>query len=366
MTLPTVLIVGATGVVGHAALEHFAALPNWRVVTLSRRRPDLPPGFTGRHLSVDLLDPMACAQALQVVPEVSHVVYAALFEKPGLVKGWREDDQMQTNLVMLRNLLEPLLRPGHRLAHVSLLQGTKAYGVHLHPVAAPARESQPRDAHANFYWLQEDLLRALAAREGFGFTVFRPQLIFGDALGVAMNLIPVIGVYAALCRELGLPFSYPGGPSNLLEATDSRLLARALAWAAETPAARNQIFNITNGDVFVWRHVWPVLAQSLGVPMGADEPRSMARFLPAQAAVWDRIVARHGLRAPPLAGLLGESHHYADFCFGYHAKEAPPAVIVSTIKLRQAGFGDCIDTEQMFVDWFEILRNQSLLPPRAG
>ena len=330
---------------------------------MSRRLPDLPANFTGRHLAIDLLDPQACAQALQTVPEVTHLVYAALFEKPGLVKGWREADQMQTNLDMLRNLLEPLTRPGHRLTHVSLLQGTKAYGVHLHPVAAPARESQPRDAHDNFYWLQEDLLRALAARERFGYTVFRPQLIFGDALGVAMNLIPVIGVYAALCQELGLPFSYPGGPSNLLEATDARLLARALAWAADTPAARDQIFNITNGDVFVWRNVWPVLAQSLGVRVGADEPRPLARFLPSQAPVWDRIVARHALRAPPLSGLLGESHHYADFCFGYHAKEAPPAVIVSTIKLRQAGFADCIDTEQMFRDWFDILRSKSLLPP---
>jgi nucleoside-diphosphate-sugar epimerase len=140
--------------------------------------------------------------------------------------------------------------------------------VHLHPVAAPARESQPRDAHDNFYWLQEDLLRALAAREGFGFTVFRPQLIFGDALGVAMNLIPVIGVYAALCLELGLPFSYPGGPSNLLERRCA-VLARALAWAADTPA-RDQIFNITNGDVFVWRNVGrcAILGRA-----GADEPR---------------------------------------------------------------------------------------------
>jgi NAD(P)-dependent dehydrogenase (short-subunit alcohol dehydrogenase family) len=68
MTSRTVLIVGATGVVGHAALEHFAALPSWRVVTMSRRRPELPDGFTGRHLSVDLLDPQACAQALQSEP----------------------------------------------------------------------------------------------------------------------------------------------------------------------------------------------------------------------------------------------------------------------------------------------------------
>jgi hypothetical protein len=44
------------------------------------------------------------------------------------------------------------------------------------------------------------------------------------------------------------------------------------------------------------------------------------------------------------------------------ARQAPPPVIVSTIKLRQAGFADCIDTEQMFRDWIAILQKQRVLP----
>ena len=39
----------------------------------------------------------------------------------------------------------------------------------------------------------------------------------------------------------------------------------------------------------------------------------------------------------------------------------PPA-IVSTIKLRQAGFHEVMDTEVMFRKWFEILKNERLLP----
>ena len=95
--------------------------------------------------------------------------------------------QGQADLAMLRNLLEPVAERG-QLEHVSLLQGTKAYGVHLRRIAVPARERWPRDDHANFYWLQEDLLREIAAREKFGFTIFRPQIIFGDAIGAAMNI----------------------------------------------------------------------------------------------------------------------------------------------------------------------------------
>ena len=42
----TILIAGASGVVGAAATEHFAALPDWEVLALSRRPCALPPGVT--------------------------------------------------------------------------------------------------------------------------------------------------------------------------------------------------------------------------------------------------------------------------------------------------------------------------------
>lgn len=365
MSERTVLIVGASGVVGHEAMRHFAGLDGWRVVALSRRVPADVDSLGVRHLSVDLMDPAACAQALESEPGITHLVYAALFEKPGLVRGWREADQMQTNLAMFRHVMDALIRPGHRLAHVSLLQGTKAYGVHLHTVPVPAREDRPRDAHENFYWLQEDALREMAVRAGFSFTIFRPQLIFGDVLGVAMNLVPIIGVYGAIQSSLGLPFAFPGGPANVLEATDSRLLARALAWAALAPSAREQTFNITNGDVFTWVDLWPALADALGLPPAEPHRCLLADYLPTQAGVWDGIIARHRLAAPGLSALLGESHHYADFCFGTHARQQPPPVLVSTIKLRQAGFADCIDTEAMFRDWIGILQRDRILPRPA-
>jgi len=102
----------ASGVVGYAALKHFAELG-----------------------------------------DVTHLVYAALYEKPGLYAGWLEADQIQTNGRMLENLFEPLSRSSPRLRHVTLLQGTKAYGAHVRPIPLPARENRDelRDV-ANFYW----------------------------------------------------------------------------------------------------------------------------------------------------------------------------------------------------------------------
>jgi nucleoside-diphosphate-sugar epimerase len=361
MATKTVLVAGATGVSGLATLEHFAALGDWNVLAVSRRRPDLAPG-RWRHLALDLTDAAACRAAAPEFAGVTHLVYAALFEKPGLAAGWRERDQMETNLAMLRNLMEPLAAAASGLRHVSLLQGGKAYGMHLHPIPLPAKERWPRDPHENFYWLQDDYVREAAAGADWNWTIFRPQVIFGGATGAAMNLIPVLGAYAAIRREEGRPFSYPGGASSICEAVDARLLARAFAWAAEAQAARNETFNLTNGDVFVWRDLWPGLARVLGVEAGPDESFSLADYLAGRAEVWAAIVAREGLCPVPLPDLLGQSHHYADILFAHGRPTPRQPLLVSTVKIRQAGFADCVDTEDMFRDWFAIMAERRILP----
>jgi hypothetical protein len=186
----------------------------------------------------------------------------------------------------------------------------------------------------------------------------------GAATGVAMNLAPVIGAYAAVCKEEGQPFAYPGGISYVWEAVDARLLANVFVWAIRTPAAAGQHFNVTNGDVFEWRNLWPSFAQVLGVEVGPDQPRALATWLPAKSAVWDRVVARRGLRKTSMTDLLGESHHYADFCFAHGATTPPPPAFVSAIKLRQAGFTEVCDTEDMFRYWLENLIERGILPKR--
>jgi nucleoside-diphosphate-sugar epimerase len=363
----TVLIAGATGLVGEAAVAQFAAA-GWDVIAVSRRTPEPVSHGSFRHLAVDLTDPAACREAFGGLGQVTHVVYAALYEKPGLVAGWREADQMETNLSMLRNLMEPLATAAAGLRHVTLLQGTKAYGAHVKPkIALPARERAPRDDHANFYWLQEDYLKAKAAERGFAWTIFRPQIIIGAAWGAAMNPLLAIGAYAAIRRELGQPFSYPGGAAHVMEMVDPRLLGEAFAWAAEAPVAVGQTFNMTNGDVYAWPEVWPALADAFGMEQGPDEPMRLAEFLTAHADVWDRVVAREGLRPIPLLQFLGESHHYADMLLrpGVDATALP--ILVSTVKLRQAGFHACYDTEDSLRHWVGVMVERRLLPnPRAS
>jgi nucleoside-diphosphate-sugar epimerase len=357
-----VLVAGASGLVGFAAVKHFAQLPDWEAVGVSRR---IPPGLEGATLiSVDLTDTARCAEIFGQMPDVTHLVYAALYEKPGLVRGWQEHDQMQTNLAMLRNLFAPLSQVAKNLQHVTLLQGTKAYGAHIGPFPVPARERWPRHQHENFYWLQEDYLREQQQGKDWHWTIFRPQIIFGESLGSNMNAIPAIGVYAALLREAGKPLSFPGGAPWLTEGVDADLLARACAWAATAPACTNETFNITNGDVFVWQNVWPTVAEALGMEVGPPQPLSLAEEMPKREAEWAAIVKKYNLRAPAsLKDYVGQSFIFTDLIFAQGVDRLPPSMLVSTIKARQAGFHDCMDTEDMFRKWFRRFQELQLLPP---
>ena len=360
----TALVVGATGVVGQACLRHFAALPDWNVIGVARRKLEMPEG--AQSLQLDLQDRAACEATLGHRDDITHVIYAAVYEQPGgLVGGWRDQDQMRINLDMLRNVVEPLDRAGSPLAHVSIMQGGKAYGVHIHPkIAVPARERWPRDDHENFYWLQEDFLRERQAKSGrWHFSIFRPRIVFGDAMGSNMNPIPAIGVYAWLRHERGLPLAYPGGPERVNQAIDADLIAQACAWAATAPNARNETFNLDNGDVFTWQNVWPAIADALGMEVGEPEPQSLGSTVPGEQQAWERIVDKYRLKAPrDLQAFIGQGAVYADFQMN-HGKTAPlPPVIMSSVKIRQAGFNGCIDTEDMFRKWFGQLQRRGLLP----
>jgi hypothetical protein len=115
--------------------------------------------------------------------------------------------------------------------------------------------------------------------------------------------------------------------------------------------------------VFVWANVWPAIAQAAGLTPAPPAGLSLRAFLREHAGVWDHIVETRGLRAPPIEAFVGLSDQYADLLFFHGAPEPPPSILVSTIKLRQAGFGDCVDTEAMFRTWLDRLVERRLLPP---
>jgi len=362
MSRKKVLIAGATGLVGYAAMKHFAAEPGCEVIAVSRRRPD--DTYGARFIALDLTDAAQCAEVASELSGVTHLVYAALHERPGLVAGWQEAEQIRVNDLMLRNLFEPLEKAAPELRHVALLQGTKAYGVHVRPLVVPARENRSEmHEQPNFYWNQEKYLRARQQGRDWHWSILRPVLIVGESTGSAMNVIPALGAYAALQRLKGNRLDFPGGSPRVAQAVDADLLARAIAWSGEAANARNEIFNVTNGDVFVWPNVWPAIADALGFLAGEAVPLSLNRDIRPREAEWQQICKKHNLVSGTLREFVGLSFEYADHTMGYGRDLPGPPALVSTIKLQQAGFHEVMDTEAMFRKWFAVFQAKRLLPP---
>ncbi len=171
-------------------------------------------------------------------------------------------------------------------------------------------------------------------------------MLLGSAPGAAMNPVAGIGAYAAICRERGLPFALPGNAVSIWEMVDADLFADALIWAATSEAAAGETFNFTNGDMFALRHAWPDLAAALALDAGGGAPESFTAFFadPQNRDAWRAIAAREDLLLDDLDALLGQSHSYLDILNSGRVADKAVPMVVSTIKLRQAGFGHCIDS----------------------
>jgi nucleoside-diphosphate-sugar epimerase len=245
------------------------------------------------------------------------------------------------------------------------LQGTKAYGSHVLPMKVPAREgrSEMRE-QPNFYWNQEDYLREEQSGKGWCFSIFRPVLVVGYSQGSAMNVIPAIGTYAAILKEAKHPLHYPGGPPRVAQAVDADLLARCMAWAGDAEAARDETFNVANGDVYCWPNIWPAIADALGMEPGEAKSCSLEAETRTRETDWARIREKYNLVSPDLKSFVGLSFQYADYQMGFGRPEPAPPSFSSTIKVMQAGFHEVMDTEAMFTKWLRIFQDNRLLPPR--
>ncbi|MCC2657721.1 MAG: dependent epimerase/dehydratase family protein [Panacagrimonas sp.] len=368
MAKKKVLIAGALGLTGRAAVRHFES-KGWEVVGLSRRTPDQAyrdlGGKTTTYIAVDLRDPADCEAKLSTLTDVTHVVYAAVYETSDLKAGWvgGAEDFVGINVKMLGNFLDVMLKTAPGLQHMTVFQGAKAYGAHTGAMKLPAKESDPRLISVGFYTPQEELVKARQKGKSWTWTIVRPQMISGFATGAPISCLPGVGVYAAVCRELGLPLRFTGRADGPLEAVDVDLLAKVLEWAATSPRAANEIYNVGNGDCFCWTHVYPRIAREV-FDMDIAPPHTdyLSVVMADKADIWDDIVQRYGLQKYAMRDLVA-SWQIVDFFLDYGDRNR--LSILSTIKLRKHGFHECEDSEDMIVRQLKDMQAAKVLPPRA-
>lgn len=348
------LVVGASGIVG-SAVSRLLADEGWAVAGLARR-PTAEAGIT--PISADLQDPSALASALSALSP-THVFLTTWARQAS------EAENIRVNGQMVRNVLEAV-RGSNSVRHVALVTGLKhylgpfeAYGKGSLP-QTPFREEQGRLDVENFYYAQEDEVFAAAQRDGFNWSVHRPHTITGIAVGNAMNMATTLAVYAAICRHTGRPFRFPGSEvqwNSLTDMTDAGQLARHLRWAATTPAAANQAFNVVNGDVFRWKWMWSRIAEWFGIEAAPFDgrPAPLEQQMAEDAQVWAQMSKQYDLAEPDIARLVSPWHTDADL-------GRPIEVVTDMSKSRKLGFLDYQASDEAFFQVFAKLRENKLIP----
>jgi nucleoside-diphosphate-sugar epimerase len=348
------LIAGASGIVGQN-LALLLVEQGWEVVGLARRAVELQ-GVVA--VAADLQDPAALREALKDVAP-THLFLTTWLRQA------TEAENIRVNGGMVRNLLNALSGKGS-VEHVALVTGLKhylgpfeSYGKGLLP-ATPFREEQGRLPVENFYYAQEDEVFAAAARDGYAWSVHRPHTIIGYALGNAMNMGVTLAVYASLCKATGMPFVFPGSSAQwhgVTDMTDARILAKHLLWASTTPAAKNEAFNIVNGDVFRWSWMWNHIATyfELEAALFPDRVTTLEEQLAHAAPLWTELATKHGLVQTDMHALISAWHTDADL-------GRPVEVFTDMTKSRKLAFTEYQSTADSFTDLFDRLRAERVIP----
>ncbi len=350
------LVVGASGITGSNLAEKLIE-KGWTTYGLARNPNTTIPGL--KPIAADLLQPDSLAKALADV-KPTHIYITSW------MRNDTEAENIRVNSLMVRNLLGALSGKDS-VKHVALVTGLKHY---LGPFEAyakegflpitPVRETHPRLNIENFYYAQEDEVYAAAERDGFTWSIHRPHTVIGKAVGNLMNMGTTLAVYASICKETGRQFKWPGSQAQwngLSDVTDARVLAEQLIWASTTEAARDQAFNITNGDVFRWSTLWYQLADWFGIEaVGYEgEIHPLEDEMANDADLWRNMADKYQLKEPNLNRLASPWH--TDLDLG-----RPIEVMTDMSKSRKLGFKVYQSTEDSFFDLFAQLRSERLIP----
>ncbi|KAF7140453.1 hypothetical protein RHSIM_Rhsim06G0059400 [Rhododendron simsii] len=364
------LIIGVTGIVGNSLAEilPLSDTPGgpWKVYGVARRpRPAWNADHPVEYIQCDVLDEKDVVSKLSPLTDVTHIFYVTWADRSN------EVENCEVNGAMLRNVLTAVIPNAADLRHICLQTGLKHY---LGPFEAigkiqshepPFEEDLPRLDYQNFYYPLEDILfEESAKKNGLTWSVHRPGMIFGFSPSSRMNIVGILCVYAAICKYENKPLKFPGSKVcwNLLNvASDADLIAEQQIWAAVDPYGKNEAFNISDGDVFKWKHLWRILAEQFEVEYEEFDEReervSLSKSMKDKGPVWDQIVRENGL-VPTKLEEVGV-WWFADFTFEF----GDAVMVVDCMnKSKEHGFLGFRNTKKSFVSWIDKWKAYKIVP----
>ncbi|KAG6406639.1 hypothetical protein SASPL_134245 [Salvia splendens] len=360
------LVVGVTGIVGNSMAEilPLADTPGgpWKVYGVARRpRPSWNEDHPINYISCDVSDSDDVEAKLSPLTDITNIFYVTWTNRS------TEKENCEANGKMLRNVLSVVIPNCPNLKHICLLTGRKHYvgpferlwNTQAHD--PPLTEDLPRLDCPNFYYTLEDILfEEVGKKAGLTWSVHRPGIIFGFSPYSMMNLVGTLSVYAAICKHEGSVLWFPGCKAawdGYSDCSDADLIAEHQIWAAVEPYAKNEAFNVSNGDVFKWKHFWKALAEQFEVECGGYEEGKgvkLQELMKDKGPIWDEIVRKNGLLPNKLEDI--GNWWFADLML-------QSAVPLDTMnKSKEHGFLGFRNSKNSFLSWIDKVKAYKIVP----
>lgn len=306
-----------------------------------------------------------------ICSEVTHAYFSSYVHKDDFV------ELNQANAALFQNFLLALVKVAPLLENVTLQTGGKHYNVHLQPVPSPAREDGPRcgEPETNFYYSQEDALFSHQKGSKWSWNVIRPEAIIGTTPKPnGMNSALTYALYILTCKRLGVS---PDMPTNGIywdgydDCSFAPVIADFTIWASTNQNCTNQAFNITNGDYFCWRYMWPRICNYFGVEssphtqfskpgLEIGKPFLETSFTewatPEKQKVWEQICEDSGCKEAKATWAAG-TWQYQDWVFG-----RTWSATLSMSKARKFGYTGYKDSFEAFVETYEKMKQLKQIP----
>ncbi|XP_060169135.1 (S)-8-oxocitronellyl enol synthase CYC2-like [Lycium barbarum] len=365
------LVIGVTGVVGNSLAETLSSTDTpggpWKVYGVSRRGPLVCNTAKVIYIQCDVSLATDTQAKLSTLEDVTHIFWVTSAFDLSSAKC------CEINGAMICNVLRAVIPNAPNLRHICLQTGAMHYmAVHrsidgkLRVIShdPPFTEDMDRleNIHNFYYALEDVLLDEVSRKKSITWSVHRPDTIFGFSPHSTLNIVGTLCVYATICKYENIPLKFPGTKAvwdSYSNASDANLVAEHQIWAALCQQGKNKAFNITNGDVFKWKHLWKVLAKKIGVEyVGFDEAKkiiSLSEMMKYKGPVWDKIVRDNNLISTTLeqVGLWG----FADMLLAGGTSR-----LSSINRSKENGFIGFRNSTNSFIYWIQKAKDNRLIP----
>lgn len=339
------------------------------------------------------------AQALRDAEVMADYVFYYAYMPPKSGKSAMDpstaEELVEVNVPAFKSFLASLPLADIKPKRILLQTGGKNYGVHIGRVRTSIVESDPQPRHLspNFYYPQEDMLRAFCDEHPeTDWNMVHPFAIIGATEHASMNTFFTYGVYAAIQAQKGEPLKF-GGDFTAWQSEGSHSTARLTGylseWAVLESHCANQSFNAQDGGLLSWDRFFHELARWFGVssvegpeldeaklqtitlaggkeaPLGYGPPLQLRNSFtlvqwtadPSRKEAWEQLMANSDghLTENPWNGDL------KDFFMGDFAYVALGTVSMN--KARRYGFCGFVDTLESVFEMFQEMERLGRLPP---